>query len=102
MAALVVAGAAMMAGCASPSTVGDHIPSAVGGLPEAAPARPATPTAYPAVHDMPPERANTTLTDNEQKKLEDELIAARNRVGGSAEPASTGTTRKASGSTQNQ
>lgn len=35
---------------------------------------------YPAVHDMPPPRATTVLTDAETKKLESDLIAARNRA----------------------
>jgi len=58
------------------------MPAAVGGLPESTPQRPATPATYPAVHDLPPPRATTILTDAEQKKLEDDLIAARNRAEG--------------------
>jgi hypothetical protein len=44
------------------------------------------PYAYPAVHDMPPPRGSTVLTDAEQKKLEDDLIAARNRTASEAKP----------------
>jgi hypothetical protein len=44
------------------------------------------PSAYPAVHDMPPPRGSTVLTDAEQKKLEDDLIAARNRTASEAKP----------------
>ena len=38
------------------------------------------PPPFPAVHDMPPPRGSTILTDYEQKKLENDLIAARRRV----------------------
>ena len=69
-------------------TIADQMPTAIGGLPESAPQRPATPAAYPAVHNMPPPRASTVLTDQEQKKLEDELVAARNRAAATtAKPA---------------
>jgi hypothetical protein len=80
-AALLIGVAVTLAGCAS-GPVGDSMPTAVGGLPENTPARPATPAAYPAVHDMPPPRAAAVLTDAEQKKLEDDLIAAGNRAAG--------------------
>lgn len=56
----------------------DSIPHAVGGLPEGAPARLAQPPAYPAVHDMPPDRG-TLLDAEQQKRLHDDLIATRNR-----------------------
>jgi hypothetical protein len=84
--ALLTAGAMMLTGCGA--FIADHTPTIAGGLPEAAPARPETPVAYPAVHDLPPKREGTVLTDAEQKKLEDELIAARNRTtAASAKPA---------------
>jgi len=38
------------------------------------------PPPFPAVHDMPPPRGSTILTDYEQKKLENDLIAARRKV----------------------
>jgi hypothetical protein len=79
-AALLLAGALILAGC-SASTVADHLPTAAGGLPDGAPQRPAKPAAYPAVHDMPPARDNAVLSDEEQKKLEADLAAARNRLG---------------------
>jgi hypothetical protein len=66
--------------------IGDHMPNALGGLPEGAPQRATKPPAYPAVHDMPPPRGSTVLTDAEQKKLEDDLIAARTRTGEAAKP----------------
>ena len=77
-AALLMAGSVILAGC-TVGSLGDHLPTAAGGLPESAPARPATPAAYPAVHDMPPPRSDNVLTDEERKKLEADLIAARNR-----------------------
>jgi hypothetical protein len=46
------------------------------GEPAATPARVA-PTAYPAVHEMPPARAVNLLSDSEQQKMENELVAAR-------------------------
>jgi hypothetical protein len=89
--AVLLAGAALLVGCAT-GPVADHIPTAIGGLPEATPARPQTPGEYPAVNDLPPPRDSTVLTSEEQKKLEDELIAARARTAGaSGKPA--GSTR---------
>jgi hypothetical protein len=75
-----------LAGCAG-STVADHLPPATGGLPQNAPPRPSAPGEYPAVHDMPPARTSTVLTEEEQRKLEQELIAARKRVGSGAKSA---------------
>jgi hypothetical protein len=49
------------------------------GLSPDAPERPATPLAYPAVHDMPAPRNSVMLTDIEQQKLEDDLTVARDR-----------------------
>ena len=66
--------------------IADHLPTAAGGLPEGVPERPTKPTAFPAVHDLPPPRGSTVLTDAEQKKLEDDLIAARTRTGEAAKP----------------
>jgi len=78
----------MLAACSTGGTIGDHTPTGLGGLPEGAPQRPATPAAYPAVHDMPPPRTETMLSDAEQKKLEDDLVAARNRAAATtAKPA---------------
>jgi hypothetical protein len=88
--ALASAYGGLMTGCAS--SVADRVPTAVGGLPEAAPARPETPYAYPAVHDMPPPRSETVLTAEQQKQVEDELVAARNRAA-----SATGSTGKATG-----
>ena len=77
-AALLVTGSVMLAGC-TVGSLGDHLPSAAGGLPENTPARPATPAAYPAVHDVPPPRSDRVLTDEERAKLEADLVKARDR-----------------------
>jgi hypothetical protein len=66
--------------------IADHLPTATGGLPEGPPERPSKPSAYPAVHDMPPPRRSTVLTEAEQKELEDDLVAARNRTASEAKP----------------
>ncbi|TMK17001.1 MAG: hypothetical protein E6G75_10330 [Alphaproteobacteria bacterium] len=58
------------------------------GLPHGTPQRPASSRPYPAVNDMPPPRATTVLTDAETRKLESELVAARNRAAeAAAKPA---------------
>src|SRR5262249_25585541 len=80
LAAALLAGAVVLAGCSAGSLVAHPPPTAVGGLPARTPQRPATSGAYRAVHDMPPPRATTVLTDAETKKLESDLIAARNRA----------------------
>lgn len=71
----------MLASC-SAGSIGDHLPTAAGGLPQGVPPRPNTAGSYPAVHDRPPPRGQTVLTDEEQQKLEEDLIAARNRAAG--------------------
>jgi len=73
--------------------IADHMPEAIGGLPADAPARPDAPAVYPAVHNMPPARSTATLNNDQQKQLEDDLVAARNRYGGNPDAGSpTGTT----------
>jgi hypothetical protein len=90
-AALVACAAAFLSGCGA--LIGDHLPAATGGLPEATPERAATPVAYPAVHNMPPSRSSTPLNNAQQKQLEDDLVAARNRYGTSPDaPPATGST----------
>jgi hypothetical protein len=84
--ALLLAGATILVDCSSGGVIGDYMPTATGGLPEGAPQRPTKSTSFPAVHDMPPPRAQTVLSDEEQKKLEDELIAARKRTTDAAAP----------------
>ena len=103
-AALLLAGAALLGGCSATSNyIADRMPTAAGGLPEGTPQRPETPAAYPAVHDLPPPRTDTMLTPDEQKKLEDELIAARARTAGAADPKAAGNAAKpkATGSAAN-
>jgi hypothetical protein len=73
--------AAVLTGCA-PGSLIDRIPGEIGGLPAGAPARPDTPYEYPAVHDMPPDRASTPMTEAEQDRLEKELINVRDRQEG--------------------
>jgi len=73
--------AVALTGCA-PGSMIDRIPGEIGGLPAGAPARPDTPYEYPAVHDMPPDRASTPMTEAEQAKLEKELINVRDRQEG--------------------
>jgi hypothetical protein len=90
-AALAACAMAVLSGC-SGSMIADHMPAAVGGLPEDAPERQATPAAYPAVHNMPPARSTKPLSNDQQKQLEDDLVAARNRYGVSPDtPSATGT-----------
>jgi hypothetical protein len=83
LAAFGLAGA--LAGCA-PGPMIDRLPADMG-LPAAAPARPATPYQYPAVHDMPPARATPTMSEEEQLKLEGDLAATRDRQEGREAPA---------------
>jgi len=73
--------AAALSGCSSISqkfTDGMSQMPAIG-LPAGTPERPAEPAAYPAVHDIPPPRNSVTLTSIEQQKMEDDLMAARDR-----------------------
>src|ERR1700694_467331 len=72
--------AAALAACSSSAldTLNSTLPREVA-LPADAPERPAQPPAYPAVHDIPPPRANVTLSPEEQIKLEDDLVALRAR-----------------------
>lgn len=77
-AALGLAG--ILAGCA-PGPIIDRLPGELG-LPAGAPARPETPYEYPAVHEMPPNRASSPLSEEEQVRLEKELINVRDRQEG--------------------
>lgn len=82
--AAVLASAAIVGGCSVGGVIGDTMPNALGGLPAGSPQRPATPAPYPAVHDMPPPRATTVLTDTERNQLEADLAAARARAAAAA------------------
>jgi hypothetical protein len=67
-------------------TQGDLLPEALGGLPANAPQRPATPYATPNVYEVRPTRPVKPLTQDEQKKLEAELTALRERQKNRANP----------------
>jgi hypothetical protein len=58
----------------------DSIPTSMGGLPEGLPPRSATPAPFPAVHDMPPPRADARMSEAEKKRLRDELLLNRNKI----------------------
>ena len=90
-AAGLVSLAVLLSACSS-NRIGDSLPPSLGGLPAGVPERPAAQPDYPAVHDLPPPRADTTLSDAEKKSLKDELIASRERAalrGGVKKPEST-------------
>jgi hypothetical protein len=59
------------------------------GLPAGVPERPTEQLAYPAVHDMPPPRSAAVLSEIEQQKMEDDLVAAREAQRASAGRPST-------------
>jgi hypothetical protein len=63
------------------------MPTAAGGLPEGSPQRPTAPSSYPAVHDMPPQRATPMLSDADAQKLENDLKASRDRAAAAAKAA---------------
>lgn len=84
-----------LSGC---SSVVDHLPTGLGGLPEGVPARPATPPDYPLVHDMPPARQEGALSEAERKRLRDELNETRKRL---MAPEKARGTARAGGSADN-
>ena len=90
---VVLAVALVLAACSSSQSFEgmEGLPPSLGGLPTDAPARPAKPYQYPAVHDMPPPRSVKTLSDEELRKVEKDLTAARDRqekeAGTAAAPA---------------
>jgi hypothetical protein len=72
---LMVGGASSLASCASMA----ELPVSMGGMPKGTPARMQTAPAFPAVHDMPPPRRATALTESERKKAEVDLAVIRER-----------------------
>jgi hypothetical protein len=81
--------AACLGGCAS---VSDKMSQAAGslpgiGLPANTPERPAEAHAFPAVHDMPPQRTTAVLTADEQRAMERELVSVRDGQKVTAKPA---------------
>jgi hypothetical protein len=75
--AAVVMIAALLPACTA--TQFADLPSQIGGETAGTPRAPASPPAYPAVHDMPPPRRVPVMTDDEQRQAEAELVAARDR-----------------------
>jgi hypothetical protein len=55
----------------------ERLPTALGGLPSGAPEPSAVSQQFPAVHDLPPPRGTTPLTDEQQLKLEQDLQTVR-------------------------
>ncbi len=74
---IVLAGAALVLGGCSATQVLENMPQSVGGLSPDAPKAPDAPYAFPAVHDMPAPRDTKLLSDEEQQKLEKDLLTAR-------------------------
>lgn len=77
--ALALAAAGLLSGCSASGFIADRTPAIAGGLPEGAPERPAETASFPAVHDMPPLRPETPMTEEERNKLEKELVATRTK-----------------------
>jgi hypothetical protein len=73
----------LMGGCAAgPSvltTAPEALPESMGGLPADAPAAPTDPYKFPAVHDMPPARTDTPMSNDQLLKAEKDLQGARDR-----------------------
>ena len=84
--AAAVACACGLSACASMSEkmATDMSQNSLIGLPATAPARPEAPPAFPAVHDIPPPRGNSVLSNTEQVRMEEELVAARDQLNGTA------------------
>ena len=78
--------AASLGGC---SSVIDHVPTSMGGLPEGTPARTAVQPAYPKVHDMPPARQDTALSEAESNRLREDLKGTRARIAPPPEAAAS-------------
>jgi outer membrane biosynthesis protein TonB len=78
-------GAVLLALMGCTSTI-DSLPQKMGGLPESAPARPAEAYAFPNVYEVRPTREAKPLTDDEQKKLESDLVTLREQQKNLANP----------------
>jgi hypothetical protein len=80
---LALAGTLILSSCANMTNMGNNLgnelPTAIGGMPQAAPARPEAPPAFPAVHDMPPARNTKVMTEEEKKRAEAELAVMRDQ-----------------------
>jgi outer membrane biosynthesis protein TonB len=73
----------VLSGCTSTF---DALPEKMGGLPESAPARPATSYAVPNVYETRPTREAKPLSADEQKKLEADLVTLREQQKNLANP----------------
>jgi hypothetical protein len=81
----VVMIAALLPACSASQFSG--MPTLLGGETVDTPRESATPPAFPAVHDMPAARPVPAMTDEQQKKAEAELVAARDKqIGAPAKP----------------
>lgn len=72
----------------------DKLQKEFGGPPESAPRRAENPPAYPAVHDLPPARSKALMDEDEQKRLEADLVATRARLQGRQKQAVQANTQK--------
>jgi hypothetical protein len=84
-AAVLLASLAALGGCSSISELG---------VAADAPARAKDPSGYLPVHDIPPDRSEQMIKPSDQAKIEQELIAARDRqaAAATATAAQSGTT----------
>ena len=73
--------AILLGGCANvgAGNIGESLPQAWGGISPDVPKRPAVEAPYPAVHDLPPERAERPLDSDQQLRLQKDLAATRTR-----------------------
>jgi hypothetical protein len=95
MAATLLAATLAVGGC---STQIADLPAV--GLPSDAPPRAKEAGSYLPVHDLPPDRAEAAMKLDEQKRIQSELIAARDRQASSGTPNASGTPKNASASTR--
>lgn len=81
-AAVLLASLVALSGCSS--TIADMA------MPADAPARQKDASGYLPVHDLPPDRADPTIKPADQAKIEQELIAARERQAQASAAAASG------------
>lgn len=70
--------AVLLSGCSTADI--DKLPKEFGGLPADAPQRPAQAPPFPGVYETPPPRSAALLDAEQQKRLEADLVAVRNRA----------------------
>ena len=85
--ALLFGLAGFLAGCSSATF--DSVPTWAGGEPQALPARPAAPYAYPPVHDRPPARSAKLASEQDVAKMQQQLIEARAKQAAEAQQLQT-------------